>query len=73
MEFIRAKDQRTEHVVDIPTAPRQTPTKRALGTKGYWGWESRVGGLNLPEGELVGFFHLIWLYGERIRPRARLC
>ena len=41
MEFIRAKDQWTEDVVDIPTAPRQTPTKRALGTKGYW--DGRVG------------------------------
>jgi hypothetical protein len=58
--------------VDIPTAPRQTPTKSALQNErspeagGPNGWQ------NLPESELVGLLHLIGLYGERTGPAASL-
>ena len=39
--------------------------KGLLGA-GAYGWSG------LPEGELMGLFHLIWLYREWVRPRARL-
>ena len=34
---VRTGNKRTESAADIPTAPRQTPTKRALEINGYWG------------------------------------